>query len=257
MLLFLHTYTLGRGGGDEVSRTLDYGFADFSTAQAFLHLATTSFKDDPSMVQELRDKADVLHKRSVRAYTSLFDREIGLMAPKTDAGRVVHNFQPVEWGKGYVEGNAWHHSFPPYAISGTSTKGGSGSTTSMRGAAVPAVQHIGANGALIEMYGGKAKLLQKLHELLVIPSTFRVGSYGQEIHEMTEFRAGAMGQYGHNNQPSHHILYLFALLGDAETTQRTVREVMAKGYGRDFYAGDEDNGEMVSSVLDCFFVWFL
>lgn len=30
---------------------------------------------------------------------------------------------------------------------------------------------------------------------------------------MTEMRALAMGQYGHNNQPCHHILYLFALLG--------------------------------------------
>jgi putative alpha-1,2-mannosidase len=32
---------------------------------------------------------------------------------------------------------------------------------------------------------------------------------------MTEARAGAMGQYSHNNQPCHHIAYLFALLGDA------------------------------------------
>ena len=32
---------------------------------------------------------------------------------------------------------------------------------------------------------------------------------------MTEARAGAMGQYSHNNQPCHHIPYLFALLGDS------------------------------------------
>jgi hypothetical protein len=31
---------------------------------------------------------------------------------------------------------------------------------------------------------------------------------------MVEARAVAMGQYGHNNQPSHHILWLFALLGE-------------------------------------------
>ena len=30
------------------------------------------------------------------------------------------------------------------------------------------------------------------------------GGYGQTIHEMREMRALAMGQYGHNNQPSHH-----------------------------------------------------
>jgi hypothetical protein len=60
---------------------------------------------------------------------------------------------------------------------------------------------------------------------------------------MSEFRALSMGQYGHNNQPSHHILYLFAMLGEAETTQKHVREVLDRAYGPDFFAGDEDNGE--------------
>ena len=77
-----------------------------------------------------------------------------------------------------------------------------------------------------------------------MPGNFDYGSYGQEIHEMVEARALGMGQYSHNNQPCHHILYLFALLGDKETTQRNVRIVMEKGYGMDFFAGDEDNGEM-------------
>ena len=76
-----------------------------------------------------------------------------------------------------------------------------------------------------------------------MPSTFRVGSYGEEIHEMTEMRALAMGQYGHNNQPCHHLLYLFALLGEPSTTYSAVRMVLERAYGRDFYAGDEDNGE--------------
>ena len=60
--------------------------------------------------------------------------------------------------------------------------------------------------------------------------TFQVGGYGQEIHEMTEMRAGAFGQYGHNNQPCHHQLYLFALLGEATTTQKLVRQVMDRLY---------------------------
>jgi hypothetical protein len=61
---------------------------------------------------------------------------------------------------------------------------------------------------------------------------------------MTEMRTLAMGQYGHNNQPSHHILFLFAQLGDTPSTEQYVREVLTRGYGIDFYAGDEDNGEM-------------
>ena len=60
---------------------------------------------------------------------------------------------------------------------------------------------------------------------------------------MTEMRALAMGQYGHNNQPVHHILYLFAMLGDRRTTEEAVRKVMDRAYGLDFFAGDEDNGE--------------
>ena len=35
----------------------------------------------------------------------------------------------------------------------------------------------------------------------------------------------------------HHILYLFAELGDRATTEKAVRTVMEKGYGADFYAG--------------------
>lgn len=205
-----------------MSRTLDYGFADYSTAQAFEVLATKLGSTDPALATDLKGKATALSKRSVRAYTSLFDRGRGLMVPKMSGGQTTPGFAPIEWGKGYMEGNAWHHSFPPYAIT---------------------------TGGLVELFGGKQNLLAKLHELLVIPSNFRVGSYNQEIHEMTEMRALAMGQYGHNNQPSHHILYLFALLGDAATTQSTVRAVMDRAYGRDFYAGDEDNGEQVGGLF--------
>ena len=60
---------------------------------------------------------------------------------------------------------------------------------------------------------------------------------------MTEARALGMGQYSHNNQPCHHILYLFAQLGDRETTEINVRKVLNKAYGIDYLAGDEDNGE--------------
>ena len=68
--------------------------------------------------------------------------------------------------------------------------------------------------------------------------------YGQTIHEMREMRALAMGQYGHNNQPSHHVLWLLGLLGYRSDQDKLIREVIDRAYGVDFYAGDEDNGEM-------------
>ncbi len=59
-----------------------------------------------------------------------------------------------------------------------------------------------------------------------------------------EARAGAMGQYSHNNQPGHHLLYLFGLLNDRSSMETLVAQIMNRGYGPDFYLGDEDNGEM-------------
>ena len=139
----------------------------------------------------------------------------------------MNSFRELDWGNGFTEGNSWHHSFPAYALSG-----------------------------LMKLHKGRDNLLKKLHRMLTLPSTFGTGSYGQEIHEMTEMRALAMGQYGHNNQPVHHILYLFALLGERATTESTVRTVMDKAYGVEFYAGDEDNGEQgawfVMSALGLF-----
>jgi putative alpha-1,2-mannosidase len=87
----------------------------------------------------------------------------------------------------------------------------------------------------------KSPTLYAIHSLTLMFHFYyilcSVGSYHQEIHEMTEMRSLAMGQYGHNNQPSHHILYLYALLGDRKATEKYVREVINRGYGEDFYAG--------------------
>ncbi|KAJ8605819.1 hypothetical protein CTAYLR_000580 [Chrysophaeum taylorii] len=157
---------------------------------------------------ELRDRAR-------DAMRHLFDPETRLFRPKTKAGSFQKDFRAARWGDGYTEGSPWHHSFPPFDMN-----------------------------LLLELHGSPESLLSKLGELVKSPSVFEPGSYGRTIHEMREMRALAMGQYGHNNQPSHHALYLFALAGDPNTTHSLVRTTMSRAYGTDFYSGDEDNGEM-------------
>jgi len=61
---------------------------------------------------------------------------------------------------------------------------------------------------------------------------------------MTEMRAAATGQYGQNNQPSHHLLALFTALGDREATERWTRLVLDHCFGTDFYAGGSGLGEL-------------
>lgn len=182
-------------GGEVVSRTLDYGYADFSTAVALKFLAQTgtaamhdnhhAAQDAPYYAnidtrnrkylavlnkEDLVRKADSLFARSQRGFSALFDRERGLMVPKDRAGRASFRFDPLEWGNGFTEGNSWHHSFPPYAVSCAVDEEFLQKTLSFD-----------CKGGLLALHGGREQLREKLLQLLQTKSHFRVGSYGQVI----------------------------------------------------------------------------
>jgi putative alpha-1,2-mannosidase len=143
-----HGYMAAAGNTESVSRSLDFGFADYATARAFEYLSQDedylTLSDNRLHVSELKEDQAKLDSRWQRAVEGCFSRSHGLMAPKSRDGNVVRNFDPVEWGNGFVEGNSWHHSFPPYALK-----------------------------KLSQLYGNDQKLLQKLHELMSTTSDFR------------------------------------------------------------------------------------
>ena len=64
---------------------------------------------------------------------------------------------------------------------------------------------------------------------------------------MTARKAGT-GMYGHSNQPSHDIAYMYDYAGEPAKTQEKVREALARLYlGSEIgqgHLGDEDNWEM-------------
>ena len=82
--------------------------------------------------------------------------------------------------------------------------------------------------------------------MLSVPPVFNVGVYGSEIHEMSEMAAVPFGQYAHSNQPSHHLLYLFAHTGRPDRLQFWARRVMDELYSPVSFAGDEDTGSMAA-----------
>lgn len=84
------------------------------------------------------------------------------MTPKDHNRNTVRSFNPSEWGKGFTEGNSWHHSFPAYGI------------------------HNPGNNKLVEVFGSDAELLKKLKQMLVVSGKFMVGSYGQVNCECKE-----------------------------------------------------------------------
>lgn len=159
-----------------------------------------------------KGESDDLRRRSETGLRALFHN--GLMGRRMGSGGFKEEAAET-WGDCFCEGSAWHHSFPPFNLE-----------------------------ILIQLHGGKQQLLRKLHELFNTTSTLQAGSYKVVIHEMREMRMVGMGQYAHNDQPSHHLPYLFAQLGEPQTTARIVRRVMARCYSEEGFLGYEDNGEM-------------
>ncbi|WP_261955165.1 GH92 family glycosyl hydrolase [Streptomyces nigrescens] len=161
-----------------------------------------------------------------RNYVKLFDDRIGFFQGKDSQGHwrlPPEKFDPRVWGNDYTETNAWTAAF----TAPQDTRG------------------------LANLYGGRAALAKKLDGYFATPETAAkefAGSYGDVIHEMTEARDTRMGMYGHNNQPSHHIAYLYDAAGQPWKAQEKVREALSRLYlGSEIgqgYPGDEDNGEM-------------
>ena len=71
---------------------------------------------------------------------------------------------------------------------------------------------------LASLYGGREGLIAKLDEFSATSPVYEVGSYHMEIHEMTEMATADFGQCAISNQPSFHLPYLYAALGQREKT---------------------------------------
>lgn len=171
-------------------------------------------------VAERMGKPELAAKLFARAvsWRNVFDPEVGFMRARTAAGDWDGEFSEFCWEEGYIEGGAWQHSFN--------------------------VPHDPAG--LAGLFGGKEALCRKLDAMLSAPPHYEVGSYPQEIHEMTEMAAVDFGQYAHSNQPVHNYLFLYALCGQPGKTEHWVHRVANELYGPDRFPGDEDNGEMAA-----------
>ena len=161
------------------------------------------------------EKAKIYAERS-KNYKNVFDKQTGFMRGKRLDGSFEPDFDPIKWGEDYTEAAAWQTSF--------------------------AVQH--DLEGLLQLFGGRDKLISKLDEFFKTMPMYRVGGYGIEIHEMTEFAAGNWGQCAISNQPSFHIPFIYAYLGETEKTNYWVKRLCTEGFSGedDGFPGDEDNG---------------
>lgn len=159
-------------------------------------------------------------ERSQR-YKNIFDPETGFMREKDVNGNFTEPFDPYAWARGYTEASAWQTLF--------------------------SVQH--DFDGLAEIMGGKEKLIAKLDELFEHKKPlYRIGSYGGEIHEMTEMAACDFGLCEINNQPGFILPYVYAHFGEYAKCQYWVEKLCDEAFSfeDDGFTGDEDNGSMAS-----------
>ncbi len=169
------------------------------------------------------DDYRALMKRS-QNYKNLWDPSTGFMRSKDEAGHWSEpNFDQYAWGGPYAESGPWQASW--------------------------AVQHDALG--LADLSGGKAAFGAKLDDLFSQPPIFKTGAYNGVIHEMIEFVAVGMGQYGACNQPSFHLPYLYAAIGQPWKTEYWTRRACRELFnaGPNGFSGDDDNGSMSSWYL--------
>ena len=92
---------------------------------------------------------------------------------------------------------------------------------------------------LVELFGSKEATLAKLDGLFEAPDHVEGEHASPDI-------SGLIGQYAHGNEPGHHTLYLYSMLGQPEKAAARIRQVYDEMYFNDVdgLAGNEDVGQM-------------
>ena len=159
-----------------------------------------------------KDDYELFMARS-RQYRNLFDKQTNFIRPKDAKGQWRTPFDPIHQvagGDDYCEGNAWQYTFlVPHDLEG-----------------------------LIACFGSKQALVSKLDSLFTI-----TGDLGEQAAPDI---SGLIGQYAHGNEPSHHITYLYTLLGESKKAADRIREIQTTLYSDrvDGLCGNEDVGQM-------------
>ncbi|MDR1524586.1 MAG: GH92 family glycosyl hydrolase [Tannerella sp.] len=152
-------------------------------------------------------------KQLSEGYKHYFDPELRFMRGKDSGGKFREPFDPFHSVHGehdYTEGTAWQYTWlVPHDVEG-----------------------------LAGLFGSKDAFLKKLDSLFIVS-----GDMGTEASPDI---SGLIGQYAHGNEPSHHILYLYAVVGEPDRTAERVREVLETMYTDQpaGLCGNEDVGQM-------------
>jgi predicted alpha-1,2-mannosidase len=163
-------------------------------------------------------RTDIVKDFQKRAlyYRNLYDPETTFLRGKNSKGAWRSPFDPLMATSplnnpgDYTEANAWQYFWTPaqYDVPG-----------------------------MMQLLGGEENFTKKLNAFFTTQSLSPNKFLGQEA---------MIGQYAHGNEPSHHILYLYAFTKEPKTGQKYIRQVMQEFHNNtpDGMIGNDDCGQM-------------
>jgi predicted alpha-1,2-mannosidase len=169
------------------------------------------------MAKKLNDKTNVIaFDERANYYKNLFDPETKLFRGKDTKGNFRTPFDPLTATSpmnnpgDYTEANAWQYFWTPaqYDVQG-----------------------------MINLLGGKDNFTKQLNTFFTIETPNPNKFLGQEA---------MIGQYAHGNEPSHHILYLYAYSNEPKTGHKYIHKVINEFHNNtpDGMIGNDDCGQM-------------
>lgn len=148
------------------------------------------------------------------SYRNYFDKSTGFVRGKMSDGSWRTPFDPnatTHREDDYCEGNAWQYTWlAPQDLDG-----------------------------LVELFGSREATVSRLDTLFTTSSELTGGNASPDI-------TGLIGQYAHGNEPSHHTIYFYTMLGEPDKAADRIRQVLNDFYTviPDGLAGNEDAGQM-------------
>lgn len=150
-----------------------------------------------------------MYKQRSKGYRNLFDEKTGYLLPKLQNGKLV-SVDKSKWDAlvhNYVSGNIWgYSSYVPHDM-----------------------------GYLMQLHKGKEQFASWLDAIFADNSEIG-GSQHVDI-------SGFIGKYGHGDEPSHQMPYLYVYAGQPWKTQKIVRDILSRFY-HDNPAGLDNNDDL-------------
>ena len=163
----------------------------------------------------LGDEAtSIVYRDRSHSYRHFWDPELQFMRGRKADGSFTEPFDPIYSRHGnsdYTEGTGWQYLWlVPQDLDG-----------------------------LVELFGSREATVAKLDGLFEAPDHVEGENASPDI-------SGLIGQYAHGNEPGHHTIYLYAMLGEPDKAADRLRQVYKEMYFNDVegLAGNEDVGQM-------------